>query len=212
MTVRWMALALGVFGCSNTVSGSVDGSAASNVRTAVFDEVTVDLPFLDDLTAFRLVLTDMPDACATLEEVFEATSAGGDCSESCANLTAVATERLGAPSYWGLTLDATADAGVVQTYSFDSSFDALDAFDASFSTWDMSAAYDQAACEDQCRDGNDVIVFADDAAEAGTLTVDAYTALSDISGEFEVDFGAGDQLKGRFEATRCDMSAWVWWL
>ena len=212
MTLRRMAFILGLLGCSTSISGSVDGATASNARTAIFDEVTVDLPFLDDLTAFRVVLTDMPDACATLEEVFEATASGGDCSERCANLTAVTSEQLGASSYWGLSLDATADAGVTQTYAFDTSFDALDAFDASFSTWEMRAAYDQAACEDECRDGNDAIVFTDDAAEGGSFTVDGYTELSEMTGEFEVDFGAGDALKGRFQASRCDMSGWVWWL
>lgn len=194
--------------CTNTMTGKVDGEPVDQARSAVFDEVTYEVPFLGDVRFMLLYITSMDDACEVFHAIADNTPLG--CDDTCDEYTELASEYLGRDEYWNLTMAIHIEDETVREFYYDPEL-GDDEFRARIERWDVSLLYDRPACEDACEDGESVFGAENDDGEGGNLAITAYDSER-VEGEYLVDFGGEDSVSGRFAATWCDLDALVWWL
>ncbi len=201
-------LAIGTACDGNSFRGSFDGEPVGTARDAIFDEVEVEIPLFGTYRAVVVLITGASDACETIQEFNDVSM--WNCDEACEDLTVFANEQLGQDTYWNLWLTLRADGATEGDYTLDTSFGDGD-FLATGERWDASNLYDTTTCEAACQDG-DAISTDSEAGESGTLTVSSYAENEAVKGSYEVNFGGGDVLSGRFNASPCDLGSWIWWL
>lgn len=205
-----LVVALGLTtACTNTMSGKVDGVTVERAQSAVFDEVTYDIPFVGETRLVMLIVSSMPDACAVLTEVASQTPIG--CDDVCDEYSELATEFLGGDSYQHLSVAVHVEDEIEREFYYDTDL-GDDEFSARMDTWDTTLLNDRPACEDACDAGDSVMPTETEDGEGGDFEITSYTAGDALSGNYRVGFGGGDEVSGRFDATECDLSAWVWWL
>ena len=214
----WPAvLLLAAGGCANSMSGTLDGQKVGPARSAIYDEaeMSMSIPGFGDLVSLQVLqvfVSGFPDACALYDRVFDVDFTS--CEESCEDLHDIAVDLLGHDEYWALSMTLFPEDAVEAEYTEGDLLDDLDlgdlsltgndTFTAGVSLWDVSAWYDLGACEAACEDDPDVIDD-DEAAESGELEVTKFVADSQLNGDYVVDFGGGDVIRGAFDAGYCDL-------
>ena len=214
----WPAvLLLAAGGCANSMSGTLDGQKVGPARSAIYDEaeMSMSIPGFGDLVSLQVLqvfVSGFPDACALYDRVFDVDFTS--CEESCEDLHDIAVDLLGHDEYWALSMTLFPEDAVEAEYTEGDLLDDLDlgdlsltgndTFTAGVSLWDVSAWYDLGACEAACEDDPDVIDD-DEAAESGELEVTKFVADSQLNGDYVVDFGGGDVIRGAFDAEYCDL-------
>ena len=212
-------------GCANTMSGTLDGQRVGPARSAIFDdaEMSMSVPGFGELLsiqAVQLFVTGFPDACALFELAYDVDYTS--CEEMCEDLHEFATDQLSADEYWNVSVTLFPDEAVDTEYTQGSPLDDIglddidwwnlddlslsgnDTFAASAAVWDISAWYDLADCEAACEDNEGVVAGAE-VAEGGEVTVNRFTEGSLLKGNFAMDFGGGDEIKGKFDAEYCEL-------
>ncbi|MBX2802237.1 MAG: hypothetical protein KTR31_31435 [Myxococcales bacterium] len=199
--IGWVVLALA--GCGS-VTGTVDGQPVSGARDALFDRLTLELPFLGRLEATVVMVTDFDASCEVLDGFLSPDLR--TCDDLCEDYLQLA-DTYGFPDdeAWALTF-------VVNTSDSDTAF-ALDSdlaagdFTAAFRRWDATGLADAAACEAACEAGELLPSDGED-AQTGQLEL---TTSSDtlVEGSFDLGLGGADEISGRFEATPCDLTDWI---
>ncbi len=223
----WIAILalLAVAGCANTMSGTLDGQKVGPARSAIFDEaeMSLTLPGLGDLVSLQVIqvfVSGFPDACALYDRVYDVEYTS--CEETCEDLHEIAVDLLGHDDYWALSMTLFPEDAVEAAYSEGSPLDDLslddidwfdlgdltlqgnDTFSATAGRWDVSTWYDVAACEAACED-DPAIIEEDELAEEGEVQVKKFVADSKLKGDYVVDFGGGDVIRGAFDAEYCDL-------
>ena len=214
----WPAvLLLAAGGCANSMSGTLDGQKVGPARSAIYDEaeMSMSIPGFGELVSLQVLqvfVSGFPDACALYDRVFDVDFTS--CEESCEDLHDIAVDLLGHDEYWALSMTLFPEDAVEAEYTEGDLLDDLDlgdlsltgndTFTAGVSLWDVSAWYDLGACEAACEDDPDVIDD-DEAAESGELEVTKFVADSQLNGDYVVDFGGGDVIRGAFDAEYCDL-------
>ncbi len=190
-------------GCENTMNGSVDGDSVGVARDAIFDEVEVSLPFWGDMHLIQVFITGVPNACEAWKEIQDIPQ--NDCDDLCDDYVDYANEYLGANTYWNLTFSVWPDGDAETDYDQGATW-GDDEFTAIIDQSDVSAMYDHAECEDECENNEAVIDDESDEADDGDLTITKYDSKDLVKGNYELDFGNDDLVKGQFKATYCDMN------
>lgn len=223
----WVALAALACagGCANTMSGTLDGQKVGPARSAIFDEAEMSLtvPGFGDLVSMQVIqvfVSGFPDACALYDRVYDVEYTS--CEETCEDLHDIAVDLLGHDEYWTLSMTLFPEDAVDTSYAVGSPLDDLslddidwfnlddltltgnDTFSAGAGLWDVAAWYDLAACEAACEDDPSVIEQ-DEAAEEGEVEVKKFVEDSRLKGDYVVDFGGGDVIRGGFDADYCDL-------
>lgn len=195
-------------GCGSVrVSGTVDDRAIGGARDAIFDQVSVDVPFLGTYEATVLILTDFPDACEVLEDLYTVVVPG--CEARCDDyLDLVELHNLTQDEAWslGLVLN-TSDEDTDFTLSNDLQ---AGTFTAGFTHYDTAPLLDEALCVETCQE-HDLLDGEYSSGRSGTLEL---TDQDDeqLRGSFELSLQDDDTLQGSFRASRCDMEQWLWFL
>ena len=202
---RWIPLAALLMGCGPvSVSGVVDGERVGGARSAIFDNLE-----LFGTDTVLVLLTDIPDACKTYEEIFEAL-ATDTCDDRCDNLKDVADERLGRKGYWSVVIGSFTTGSVEDTYDYEQA-PGNDEFNLLYQSWDVQPLYDTNSCEEECEDG-DLLDPDEETGNSGELEIVEYDSKDFVKGRFEVDMGGDEELRGSFNAEHCDMVDWIPWL
>lgn len=197
---RWVVLLTILSGCGGW-RGEVAGRAIKG-REAIFDVERLDIPLLGAYDVVALVLTDVPDACETLNRLNDASDL--PCDESCAAVAEIASE-IGTEEHWQALAYAVTEAGeVVGTYTWkDAEILGDREFDGQLAWWDLKRAEDLGACTLACEDGTSIVGSETFDAQSGTLTIDAFEPEASLDGEIEVGFGGEDAVSGPVHATSC---------
>ena len=202
---RWLAIAALAAGCSgNTVSGTVGGEKVKGAKSAVFDNVEYDI-FGIEFDFIIVMLSDIPDLCGFLDAVDEAE---GDCAEACATYVDAVDTYAKPEETWFTTLLFNVGGGSeVAEYTYDESLDGDGEFSGTYSFLDLSEAKDAATCEAACEgdDDDDDDDSDDEEASTGTAEISKYEAGEVAKGDFELEFGGDDSLKGKFDADPCNL-------
>ncbi len=212
-------------GCANTMSGTLDGQKVGPARSAIFDEaeMSMSIPGFGELVSMQVLqvfISGFPDACALYDRVYDVSY--GSCEETCEDLYEIAVDLLGHDEYWALSMTLFPEDAVDTAYTEGGPLDDLslddidwwnlddltltgnDTFTAGASLWDVSAWYDLAACEAACEDDPSVMED-DELAETGEVEVGKFVEDSKLKGNYVLDFGGGDVIRGAFDAEYCDL-------
>jgi hypothetical protein len=208
-----LVLAVVVLGAcsSNTISGTIDGESVSSARSAIFDEVELDLGILGEYRVFQLLVTDIPDACAFYDRL-TLVEPSLDCDATCIEYAGIADEYLGADDYYTLSMNIRSDVLVEDTYDYDAGVDGNDTFSASYTAYDVAVISDANLCEDACEEADPLLGQDADAGQSGLVELTHRVEYAQLVGSYEVGFGGEDTVKGKFDAEFCDMGDWIWWL
>jgi hypothetical protein len=196
------ALALSTACSSTSVSGEVDGTRATGVRSAIFDTIRIS-GFGFEFESTVMMLSDIPNGCEAFEEITRVRTA--DCVDTCTDLGSIGDEFLGRDDYWAAYVVLNPYDDHIGTYAYDSGLQGEGEFTTTFSALDFSEIYNQESCEDECFANNDVISTDDEESDGGTVTIDAYENNVEMQGDFEIDFPGDEQLRGRFKAEHCNL-------
>ncbi len=188
-----------------SVSGVVDGERVGSAQDAFFDVVELDFGIFGEVNFLVVVLTDVPDACDVYQDVF----AGNfqTCEDRCDTYVQIGEDTLGKDSYWSTTLIAHSDGDFIREYEYDEDL-GEDEFTLGFARIDTTAMYDQATCEEACRDG-ELLEADNETGNDGVLDIKDFVSGDSASGNFNVDMGNDEGLRGSFTAHECDTSAWL---
>jgi hypothetical protein len=199
------------------MSGTLDGQKVGPARSAIYDEAEMSMSVpgfgeLVSLQVLRVFVSGFPDACALYDRIYDVDYTS--CEETCEDLHEIAADLLGHDEYWALSMTLFPEDAVEAEYTEgdlldDLSLDDLtltgnDTFSAGASLWDVSAWYDLAACEAACED-DPAVIDDEDVAETGELEVNKFVADSKLKGDYVLDFGGGDVIRGAFDAEYCDL-------
>lgn len=220
-----VAVLLVLGGCANTMSGTLDGQKVGPARSAIFDEaeMSMSIPGFGELVSLQVVqvfVSGFPDACALYDRMYDIEYSS--CEETCEDLHEIAVDLLGSDEYWTLSMTLFPEDAVDTAYSEGDPLDDLslddidwwnlddltlsgnDTFTAGASLWDVASWYDLAACETACED-DPTVVEDDELAEAGEVEVKKFVEDDRVKGDYVVDFGGGDVIRGAFDAEYCDL-------
>ncbi|MCB9685010.1 MAG: hypothetical protein H6738_07695 [Alphaproteobacteria bacterium] len=206
MRAALVASVLALGGCGPVSGGgSVDGERFGGGQSAIFDRFDFDF-FGVDWEQTTIFLTDIPDACNTMEDMAEAFTDANDCDDLCDNYQDVAEKRhLVSRRYW--TMSVVVNTSDDREGSFDFDRDLADGdFVADFSWLDGEQAFDRDLCENACEDDD----FDDDSEDGEDGDLEILQHDSDLlEGDMQVDFGGDDSANMHFTADRCDMTDWL---
>ena len=188
-----------------SVSGHVDDERVGSARDAFFDVVEFDAGIFGEVNFLVVVISDIPDACEVYQDVFA--DAFQTCEDRCDDYTQLAEDALGKDSYWSTTLVAHSDGDFVREYDYDADLGS-DEFSLGFARLDATPMYDQDTCESSCEDG-ELLDADNETGNSGGLEIVEYVRDESVKGNFEVDMGSEEQLKGSFKAHKCDTSSWL---
>lgn len=185
-----------------SISGEVGGESVRGPRDAIYESEVADIPLLGTFQTFAIVITDIPDACETVDEFASNVESG--CEEQCEDWSRIGNERLGDDSYYALYLFGVVDPARVEgELRLGGTIPAENEFTGTFIEWDTSQIYDQAGCVEWCEAGNEILPSTDSRLSSGSLTLEGYSEDDGrVDGSFDVELGSGS-LDGAFRAQEC---------
>ncbi len=198
-----LALALPVLaaGCANTMNGSIDDESVGAARDAIYDELEVGFGGLSVKIVY-VAITGIPDACDALDALWS--TGAGSCDDHCEEMGEVAADYLGGDVYWSLDILMFPEDDVDVEYDHGEGM-FQDDFYAEIFRDDVSLVYDQAACEEACEDGDSVVDSDSEGSKDGTIEITSYDEGELIKGNYDIEFGGDDVVKGKFTAEHCDI-------
>ncbi len=200
-----IALTLGLCACSPaSIHGTIDGDPVQRARSAFFDTIDLDFGVLGSLEYTIIVVTNVPEGCDVMEEMYSTVEL--TCDGLCdAYIDTYEDFNMHKDEYYTLWMTLNTGDGDEGEFDFDDDL-GEEEFTADYSSWDARPLQDAGECEDECEDGDLLDADVED-GDDGLLEIKS--ADSDtVVGRFDIEFGGSEELKGSFKASECDMEEW----